>query len=262
LLTQSGINLWRRWNSWLMLLIALTACSIPPDVDEQIRNANNYFQQADYPQVIQILETLVATDLQSGDVFFNLGNVQYVSGHIGQALLNYRRAQRFMPRDEETKLHIIRIRAQRLDGPLVNTYFSDRIVQWLNETLTYQEFVLLAWLLWVLLWILCLFYVVRRSRRLKLYIVICGIGFLCVVFIGVLWWQFETVRPAAILTADAASVMSGPGKDYMYLYDIHEAIEMRIIDQQNGYVRFQLTDGREGWCEEVLIEYVDQNLQA
>ena len=50
--------------------------------------------------------------------------------------------------------------------------------------------------------------------------------------------------------------MTGPGTDYVEIFELHSAAEIRIVEERNHWVRFQLPDLREGWIEDRSLEVI------
>lgn len=53
----------------------------------------------DYLESARLFETILKDGFQSGVVYYNLGNAYYRAGEYGRAILNYRKAKSFRPRD-------------------------------------------------------------------------------------------------------------------------------------------------------------------
>ncbi len=60
----------------------------------------------DYRESARALESIVANGFQNGAVFFNLGNAYFRAGSFGRAILNYRKAQPYRPRDPYLKANL------------------------------------------------------------------------------------------------------------------------------------------------------------
>jgi tetratricopeptide (TPR) repeat protein len=54
---------------------------------------------SDYRESAKELESIVADGFRSGAVFYNLGNAYYRAGEYGRAIINYRKAKPYRPRD-------------------------------------------------------------------------------------------------------------------------------------------------------------------
>ncbi len=102
-------------------------------------------------------------------------------------------------------------------------------------------------------------WIVRPAERARLHtsivVLAVGWGVLMILFVGRVF--VETQRPKAVVTAFEAQVMSGPAEDYVPLYTLYAAAEVRVMDEQGGWVRFMLPDGQQGWLESDSIQRVD-----
>jgi hypothetical protein len=220
--------------------------------------ADQAYQNGDLTNAANLYEAVVNGGVRDGTVYFNLGTVYYAAGDLGRALLNYRRALEIMPRDADLNVAIARIRAERLDVQGDEAELLDSIAALTAPVLTLSE---LAWLvlgLWTLWFGLLLVAVLRRHWRdvLRASLLIVGV----VLLIGVLLLgsrlYVASHRPAAVVLHDLVSVMSGPGEDYLVLFPLHAAAEIRILEEHDGWVRFVLPDGRQGWLPQTSVQLV------
>jgi hypothetical protein len=63
-------------------------------------------------------------------------------------------------------------------------------------------------------------------------------------------------RPAAVVTAEVAPIMSGPGGNYLEIYQLHAAAELRMLEERGDWAHFVQPDGREGWIQVSNFEKV------
>lgn len=92
--------------SLLLLLVLSSAevCALERGSRErQFVHALELFDDAksseDYLEAARVLETLLVDGYRNGAVYYNLGNAYYRAGEYGRAILNYRKAIPFRPRD-------------------------------------------------------------------------------------------------------------------------------------------------------------------
>ena len=86
-------------------------CAIAPDlladtVSDRQRDflrSLELFDMAKSPEEFResakVLESFVADGFCNGAVYYNLGNAYYRAGDFGRAILNYRKAKHYLPRD-------------------------------------------------------------------------------------------------------------------------------------------------------------------
>jgi tetratricopeptide (TPR) repeat protein len=77
--------------------------------------ANQLYEEGRYQEAVAKYEEILASGMQDGRVYYNLGNAYFKQDKLGPAILNYERAQRLMPRDEDIKVNLAYARSQIVD---------------------------------------------------------------------------------------------------------------------------------------------------
>src|SRR3990167_1234739 len=65
-------------------------------------------------------ETILANGFEHGQIYYNLGNTYYRRGEVGNAVLNYRKAQRLMPRNADLDANLKLVKNSIEDKELPN----------------------------------------------------------------------------------------------------------------------------------------------
>jgi hypothetical protein len=203
------------------------------------------YQNGDYAGAIALYEARLANGEASGAIYYNLANAYYETGTLGLALFNYRQSEIYLPRDEDIDLQIARLRAEREDliGEESNWLYITADLS--RDLVTVYELSLFVFALW------CLFFLLLAWQRhnLRWLFWTSGVALLFgLVFLGSRLY-LDNQNPEAVLISEAAQVMTGPSTDYLPLYILYEAAELRIVEQRDDWLRFVLADGRSGWLE-------------
>ncbi len=69
--------------------------------NSDFQKGNEFYQKGDYQQAVEMYETALATGYESAELYYNLGNSYFKSNQIGKTILNYERAKKLAPRDED-----------------------------------------------------------------------------------------------------------------------------------------------------------------
>jgi tetratricopeptide (TPR) repeat protein len=240
----------------LVILIGrIAAQSSPADLAQQ---AYSLYEQGDLVGAQGLYETLIDEGIRSSAIFFNLGQVYSAVQDNGRALLMYRRAQQLEPRDTDLNLALARVRASRSDILGDETALVDSLAAATLPLLTLEE---LNWLmlgLWAFSFVLVGVYITNREWRSVLRAFLLAWAVLLILGFALWFSRVYTgaFRPAAVITTHTVSVMCGPGEDYLEIYALHAAAEIRLIEQRENWVHFVLPDGREGWLREGFFEKV------
>ncbi len=257
---QHSAPLRRQYAVGLFLIVLCrfaTVAAAQGDLTNIAGQANALYEQGDYAGAINLYESLVATGIRDGVIYFNLGNAYFETENLGKALLNYRRAQILMPRDGELSANMARVRSERVDIQGDETILVDSLASLTSGVLTFGELGWVTLVLWTLFFVIFAIWLVRREWRDILRVPLIAASVLMMSAAVILGSRMfvESNRPAALLVNDA-EIMSGPGEDYLEIYRLYSAAELRVLEQHGDWVRFILPDQRQGWIQSRVIEII------
>jgi hypothetical protein len=248
----------RQVVSLLGLLCAVVCLCAALAQDDVLLQAEAAYQRRDYETTIRIYESLVAGGLRNGEIYYNLGAAHYQSGNLGRALVNFHRAQGAMPRDGEMNTSIALVRAQRLDVQGDETGLIEGLSALTSGILTLRELGWLVFILWAL-WFALLsasFFLRRLRVTLRVPLLTLGVVTLFAVLLLASRLYITAAAPSAIIIVSTAHVMSGPGSEYLEIYQLHEAAELRVQEIRGRWARISVPDGRHGWILTTSFEVV------
>jgi len=223
---------------------------------------NQYFQQENYREAIKSYTEILSQGQESAEAYFNLGNAYYKTGDLGKAILNYERALRLKPRDQdiEHNLELANHRiVDRLEQPPI--LFFWRWVNAVRNGLTAKEWGKWSIIgLWVAIAVTAL--AVFRRRGLFRRPIRCAAGILIAtwvcVFVLFLWKsQQDRVIQHAIVTAEKVEVLSAPDQTGTALFDLHEGVKVRVLRNVPGWSEISLPDPQKrGWLPAETFEVI------
>ncbi len=236
-------------SRFTLYVLLLTSCTAPTTSGAVMAEANRLYEAGQFAQAAAGYQALVDAGAHDGRLYYNLGDAYFKSGDLGRAILNFRRAQRLLPRDGDVAANLRLARAQTLDR--IETQdtgivgFVRRAVGWT----TLDEAASAALALWLALCGLVSAAIVWRSKqRLWLYLTggVAVLLLLGVLTVGVKWMDEHGQRPAVVVAAEVA-VRSGPGDDYLAEFTLHAGAEVRVVERRAGWVRIALPGNLQGW---------------
>ena len=218
---------------------------------QDLASAGVAYENGDYETAIILYESALAVGEVSGEIHYNLGNAYYLNREIGKAMQHYLQAERYLPRHTAVASQLAIVRTERIDGDLSEI---DPIIIAHNfsaDYLTFTELAILAFTVWLLF-----FLVLAIGMRRKGWAIIIAIfGLVMLMTVGLLGIRayVETQYPVAVVLSDSVEVMSGPGASYLTLFSLYEGIEFRVLEERDGWLRFVLSDGRQGWVDRTVV---------
>lgn len=229
----------------------------PEEVDPShlFLQAGQAYKDGAFDRAAALYEKLLAQGIVNGSMFYNLGNAYLKAGKIGKALVNYRRAEIFMPRNEDLQANIqytLQLTTDKIEGRDPYAYIKN-FCFWYSK-LNIRELAVLFLIFNGMLWGLAiarLFYN-WEYLWLALYVSIaCAV--LLGISSGIKLYSFY-YSPAGVVTAKEITVRSGGSVNDTALFQLHEGAEFDWLDEGGGWVKIQLRDGKKGWVQKDTVE--------
>ena len=246
----------------VVILATWWGIAICADSQSLFQEGNRHFQEEAYRDAINSYNQIIDQGMASPELYFNLGNAYYKVGETANAILNYERALRLRPRDQDIKTNL----------NLVNHTIVDRVEpppmlffwRWMNtirDSMTANE-----WGKWcaIMMWITAVITGVALFRRQGLlrqsirYLAGVLIVVWVVFFVGYLWKSHHDKNTIqAIVTTQKVEVLSAPDETGTVLFDLHEGIRVRVLRNVPGWAEITLPDPQKrGWLPTNTMEVI------
>jgi tetratricopeptide (TPR) repeat protein len=237
-------------------LLALFLLSAGADV---FTEAERLYNEGRFPEAAAQYESLRAQGMTDATLYYNLGNAYFKSGRLGSAILNYERALRLAPADDDTRANLAFANELIADAPAPPAL--PWFVTWaaaLYRALD-PEACAFALSLGFLLGggAISLLLVGRWPRwRAALLYISAGAGLLAFASGALLLAKLVAAsgRQEAIVLAPRSEVRSGPGETHPQLAEIHEGLKVTLRGEREEWYQVSLPNGLTGWVSRVDIE--------
>jgi tetratricopeptide (TPR) repeat protein len=247
-----------RWTFFCSIFLLLSFFSYANDSQSDYRKANGYYQKQDFDNAIKTYEALIKEGYVSKEVYYNLGNSYYKTGNVSHALLNYERAHKLSPDDEDINFNIKIASLKVVDKmDAVPEIFYKRwlksiALQFTTETWTII-FLAGIWLMFIFLAV----YVVASSASLKKSGFIFAIIFLAL-NIGVFAlaqksYSMMYVDQQAIIMSSSVYVKSSPDEKGSDQFILHEGTKVDVLDEFADWKKIRIANGSIGWIKQEEI---------
>ena len=257
----------------LLSLLALTSPlylsaapdSTKPDNSPQQTSksvADSLYNQGAYASAIEIYSTIIKEKGVSPELYYNLGNCYYKENDMAHAILNYERALKLAPSDEDIRHNLSLSRSKIQDKNNAPTEFF--IVTWWYALSNYFSLSFLksiGLISFILFLALVLLYKFPKFSKFKGYIKTSMITMLILSIISNLlaYQQFHNSISikGAIVINESASIKSSPSENSIDLFTVHSGTRLNILDNSmNEWCEVKYEDGKEGWIEKKNIELI------
>jgi tetratricopeptide (TPR) repeat protein len=218
------------------------------DENSMFDAANKLYNEGKYEDAVEMYEAILDSGKESSFLYYNLGNAYFKQNVLAAAILNYERAYRLNPSDEDINHNLMLARSQIIDKfDEVPEFFLLTIfgkIKSLFAANTWGIIAMFAFAVFLILVLLFLFAGQLFVRRLSFWIacIVLLLSISCKLIENNLRKYDNAIVFVPVLTAKTSPDDSG--KD-MFL--LHEGTKVIIRDNFNDWTKIQLPNGEQGW---------------
>jgi tetratricopeptide (TPR) repeat protein len=246
---------------FMLILFGIPTHSKANDPVFDFQKANELYQKQNYDSAVKIYEQLASQNYNSAEVYYNLGNSYYKLNNVARAILNYERALRLKPDDDDILFNLKVAQLKVVDK--IETVPEIFYVRWLKSIsllLTPDNW---SRMVIACIWIMFLFaamYVLSSAVIMK------RIGFLmaalfliisiCTFLISGQSYTNQVTQKRAVVMSVSSYVKSSPGDNNTDLFLLHEGTRIDVLDSYDNWVKIRIANGSIGWVKSVDIEEI------
>ena len=215
-----------------------------------VTEANKRYRDEDYRGAAEEYGKLILSGLRNGAMYYNLGNCYFKLGMLGKAILSYRLAEIYLPRDQDLKTNLAYAREMtrdKIESRQLASFFNE-FCFWYSR-LNLQELLLVFLAVNALCWMLALARLWLRNDYWRyLFLGTLALAAVLVISLGLKFYSTNYSADAVIITQEV-SVRAGNGINNTALFQLHDGVECRIVQQELDWVKIEIADGKRGWVE-------------
>jgi len=233
--------------------------------NEAFRQANSTRdpEQAErlYEKAILSFEKIIDDGpLENAKLYYNLGNAYFLTGRLGKAILNYRRAAKIDDSDQDIQKNLSFARSKRIDKIGVKT--EKRILQtlffWHYDFSLKTKFLLSC----IFFGIVCLLITAAiwfgRNNTLTISAIVCTVLILCFLSSVAVEYKTQQSKVSGVITAKEVVARQGDGENYppSFKEPLHEGTEFDLLENRPGWLHIRLSDDSNGWIPDNSAELI------
>lgn len=226
-----------------------------------LQKANESYTKEQFKQAIDLYNQILMTNMESAEVYYNLGNAYYKTEQYTLAILNYERAKLLAPDDEDISFNLqvanqkVVDSIQELPGIFIFRWWNSLVNS--QTTDTWATFSILSFIVFLTM---LGFYFFARTSEVKR--ITFWSGCFLIVF-SIFSWSFAAKQKSRLVNHSEAIVMqptvtvkSSPSDKGTNLFVVHEGLKVKITDKLGDWVEIRLADGNKGWLLAESIERI------
>lgn len=232
----------------------------PADTAQLFLKANQAYKEGDFQKAVESYDKIISAGIINGQIFYNLGNAYLKSGKVGLAILNFRRSEIFMPRNEDLQTNLrfcLDLIRDKIECKEFFSFFKN-FCFWYSK-LNHNEMVAVFLIVNVILWAVLAVRIFYKGEVLA--VIMYVVTFVNLVFglstgmkIYNLYFNYF-----GVVVAEEIMVRSGNSINDTVLFKLHEGAEFEWLQESAGWVKIRLCDEKKGWVQHDIVERIDLN---
>jgi len=248
-------------NLFLLIAVVITLSSLADNYVALLDSANNCYAKNNFETAINDYEKIISNGYEASEVYYNLGNAYYKSNKIAFAILNYERAAKLAPNDEDIKFNLKLADQKIVDRiDLVPQLF---ISEWKNNFINSLSekgwsILLICFLAggFTLLAIYLLAYKAVIKQLCFWAALLLFFSSIPTFFIANAKNKVSENKKEAIIISSSVNVSSSPTENGTKVFVLHEGTKVTITETNADWTEVRLANGNVGWVRTSDIVFI------
>lgn len=227
--------------------------------EDRFFQANKFYSQSEYQKAASHYEGIITSGVRAGNIYYNLGNAYFKLGQRGKAILNYERALKLIPQDEDLSANLKFVRStleeiqpEKNLGWFKKIYVSFRDIMPANA----WSGVLFANYL-ILFFVIIIAIFITEFRKITRYL----LPLLFILTVLSFTFMMGKIRDAelnkeGVIIAEEVEVRYSPSFNGAVAFKLHEGIKVSIIRCEDDWYQIRLSRDKSGWVEGKMMEEI------
>ncbi len=235
---------------YLLIFLFSLQLTYASEWNVNLRDGNKAYSEGKYEDAVIHYLIIIENDVESGELYFNLGNAYYKLDEIGKSIYYYEKALNFIEGDEalEQNLKIAQLKIIDKIEPIPKLF----IFEWIDgiiRILSIENWGWLTLILFIFMAIIFSVYLLLTKRVLFQFSWIFLILFsISIIIFTSRIYLFESYHFGIIFEKKIA-VTSEPNLGASEVFILHEGTKIKINRKLHDWLEISIADGKTGWCK-------------
>jgi tetratricopeptide (TPR) repeat protein len=245
----------------LFILMSSSTFVFAQEVSIQFEQANQLYRNGEYQKAAMMYEQVLKNGYENTALYYNLGDAYFKVQNISASILNYERAKRLAPHDEDVlyNLRLANLRVIDKIEPIPHLFFIEWWQSFMNM-LSSEGWAITAIIsLWSALFFGSVFLLFHSLilQRIVFFLAIACVLISLLAFVGTFHQgQHERSQQHAIVFSPSVSVKSAPDAQSTDLFVIHDGVKVELLDAVGEWKKIRLSDGKVGWIAREMVRVI------
>jgi tetratricopeptide (TPR) repeat protein len=240
-----------------LFLIFFATCVYADDSSVSIfKKGNQLYEKGNYDEAIKEYSRLPEQGFESGSIYFNLGNSYFKKGEPGKAILNYERAKRLIPGDNDLKSNY-NYAFSKIENTASQTSIpATERISGIYSNLTLNGLTILVSVVYILIISILTASIFIQSVKRYTVITICSLSLIFLSTAFSLYSRVSVLDKEAIILSKNAEVKFEPIDNATTHFTLYEGMKIYILETKDNWIKIRRSDGKSGWIKKDSIEII------
>jgi tetratricopeptide (TPR) repeat protein len=245
----------------LFFSVPLFSANLTDTLNSWMNEANIAYQNKNYSKAISLYENISDRSFESSILYYNLGNAYYKNEDLSHAILNYERALKLDPSNEDI-IHNIAFVNQKLEDniEMVPELFITRWYKSISSLFSFEQWAILSIISFGILLLSIIGFLLIRNIWVRYFSFGLQIMSIIILIFSILFSihtnNIMNDQKDAIVMKSVIVGKSMPNETGNDLFVVHEGLKVQITDQLNEWYEIKLPNGEKGWVPYSEIEKI------
>jgi tetratricopeptide (TPR) repeat protein len=248
--------------SFLIFTLLFFNESIFADQQELLFDQGNQsYQNGDYETALKSYKEILQMGFATTDLYYNLGNTYFKLGQNSKAILNYERALRLQPNDEDIQFNLQILNLSVVDKiPQIPELFHIKYFKQFRSLFSIRILTIISLIFYMLFFIALILWLISEKSKLRIIFKYTFLTLLIVLivfsftFVSKILYLQKNVE--AIVMSPQVDVLSAPSESGTQIFSIHDGLKVKITNTRDEWYEIRLPDGKEGWLQVKDVEVI------
>lgn len=228
---------------------------------DEFQEANKAYSNKLFNDAIIKYESILESNYQSPELYFNLGNAYFKVNKLAYAILNYERAVRMNNSNDDFIYNLEYARSKTIDEiEPIPTLFLIELLHFVESTFDSTGWSIAGILsIWSSVILLVLFVILGTSKAKKVSLALGVILIVISITSFILAFRQnanENIRNSAIIMDPTVYVKSSPDDSSIDKFILHEGTKVKVLDSIGNWQKIKLINGEVGWLNQEALEII------
>ena len=219
--------------------------------------ANGLYEEAHYKEAIDLYNSVLKQGLESGNLYYNLGNCYFKEGKLGLAILNYERARRLIPQDKDLEANYnYAVSLIKYKSSEASSKWFKRFIDNTSNRFSIDRITLVLFFIYIFIILAVIIAVVFKLSRSRAVVIIALLGAVFIFFSFLFYGKITSLKNQAILVVESSDAKFEPLDTATTHFTIYEGMKVHILSSKDKWYKVKRPDGKVGWIRKTDLEVI------